>query len=109
MRALVWCIAPVLLSAACGHTAMRGSVVMKISDTQAHVCMGNKEVAVGDQVQLVLHDCTRSSSSKPTLRQCKPVVISRGRVTEVLNDHYSVVDFPAGVVLREGDSVEKTK
>lgn len=95
-----------LAAVGCGHTFMRGSVVMKISDTQAHVCMGNNEVAVGDRVRLVKHEC---SGSKPAVHRCKPVVIAEGKVTEVLNEHYSVVDFPQGTVFTEGESVEKVK
>ena len=45
MRATL--LAGVVLLGACAHSLMRGSVVMKISDHQAHICMGRGEVAQG--------------------------------------------------------------
>ncbi len=107
MRFTPLALLALLVGVGCGHAAMRGSVVMKISDSQAHVCLGNNEVAVGDHVRLIKHKCT--SSSKPAVRQCTPVVIAEGQVTQVLNEHYSVVDFPPGTAFVEGDSVEKVK
>ena len=35
-----------------GHANMRGSVVMKIDPTKAHVCLGVGEVGVNDRVRL---------------------------------------------------------
>jgi hypothetical protein len=43
------------------------------------------------------------------LRKCTRQLVAEGAVSKVLNEHYSVVDFPAGVVFSEGDSVEKSK
>ena len=31
--------------AGCAHSVMRGSIAMKVSDTEAHVCMNNDEVS----------------------------------------------------------------
>ena len=90
------------LAAGCGHTMMRGSVVMKTSDTEAHVCLGKDEVHVGDHVHLFHNDC--SQASKPI--QCKRVAIGDGEVEQVLNDHYSLVRFPAGTAFAEGDTIE---
>lgn len=41
----------------CAHGLMRGSVAMKTSDTEAHVCLGDKEVKVGDRVNAFTNYC----------------------------------------------------
>jgi hypothetical protein len=109
MRLVGLMLSGVLVVAGCGHMAARGSVVMKISETQAHVCMGDKEVAAGDRVQLVRNDCTAAGGKVPLSERCKRVVVGQGQVTQVINEHYSVVDFPIGVPFKEGDSIEKVK
>ena len=73
---------------------------MKISDTVAHVCVGKDEVAVGDEIEVLRNVCRRE---KPYNCELKRVGV--GRVTEPLNEHYSVVTFPAGVAFQEGDLV----
>ena len=90
------------LLAGCGHTMMRGTVVMKTSGTEAHVCLGADEVRVGDRVHLMRKDC--SKASKPV--QCGQVAVTDGEVERILNDHYSVVRFPAGTAFAEGDRIE---
>ena len=40
-------VLPLLMTAVlagCAHSTMRGSVAMKASDDEAHICMGDKEV-----------------------------------------------------------------
>jgi hypothetical protein len=92
-----------LFAAACTHQMMRGSVVMKTTDTDAHVCLGRGEVAVGDHVHLIHNDC--STGSKPG--QCRRVTVGDGTVVELFDDHYSLVRFPAGTAFGEGDTVER--
>lgn len=98
------------------HSLMRGSVVMKESDTRAHVCLGQNEVKVGDRLQLYKNVCTKSVSEIPKKnsesrkiekQSCKRVDGGYGEVMEVLNDHYSVVSFPEGTSFAEGDTIEK--
>lgn len=93
-----------------GHATMRGSVVMRVNATDAHVCLGNDEVRIGDRVDLVHHVC-EPLGGKAALasERCKPQLAGAGEVVEVLNTHYSVVRFPAGVTFSEGDTVEKHK
>lgn len=97
-----------LITLGCGHAAMRGSVVMKINDSDAHICMGSGEISVGDEVVLIRRDC-RTDGGKPIPNPdaCKRVVMGQGEVVEVLNDHYSVARFPPGTQFKEGDTVEK--
>lgn len=96
--------APLLFLAACGtgHAAMRGSVVMKVSETDAHVCLEPGQTQVGDHVQMFRNVCT--STGKRTT--CEKVPVAEGVVTALLNDHYSTVRFPAGTSFAEGYTVE---
>jgi hypothetical protein len=90
------------------HAAMRGSVVMKVDDSQAHVCLGSGEVKAGDHVTLIRHECHDVNPKASTaMQKCVPRMIGEGVVSEVLNDHYSLVRFPAGTDFHEGDSIEK--
>jgi hypothetical protein len=82
---------------------MRGSIVMKIDPTTAHVCLGNQEVAVNDRVRLYKNDCKHVD--RRTI--CEKVTLAEGTVTELLDEHYSVVAFPAGTTFEEGYTVEK--
>jgi hypothetical protein len=84
---------------------MRGSVVMKIDPTTAHVCLGNGEVAVNDRVRLYKNVCEAAVGRKPS--SCKKTAIADGTVKELLDEHYSVVTFPAGTSLGEGNTIEK--
>jgi hypothetical protein len=85
------------------HPAMRGSVVMKIDPTTAHVCLGKGEVAVNDRVRLYKNACEPSG----TRTVCKKIAIADGTVTELLDEHYSIVTFPSGTTMEEGNTVEK--
>ena len=91
------------VAAGCSHALMRGSVVMKTSDTEAHVCLGKGEVSVGDHVHLFHNDCT--SGSKPI--QCQRVPVADGEVEQIFDDHYSLVRFPSGTAFAEGDTIER--
>jgi hypothetical protein len=83
---------------------MRGSVVMKIDPTSAHVCLGTGEVAVNDRVRLYRNVCKPSGNWK---KDCTRETVAEGTVTALLDEHYSVVTFPAGTVFEEGNTIEK--
>lgn len=88
----------------------RGSVVMKMANGEAHVCLGNTEVREGDSVNLIRHECkTRKagglSGGIDTI--CTPSTLGTGIVTKVYDSHYSVAKFPEGLSFTEGDTVEK--
>ncbi len=85
---------------ACSPAHSKGVVAMKISDTEAHVCVGRDEVGPGSEIEVLRNVCRRE---KPYNCELKRVGV--GRVTEPLNDHYSVVTFTAGVPFQEGDLV----
>lgn len=92
------------------HSTMRGSVAMKISDTEAHVCLGDSEVKVGDKVNAFQNVCTnetqRTSRSGKSV-SCQKTKIGVGEVTSLINNHYSIVKFDNGVKFNEGTIVEK--
>ena len=100
-----------LMLAGCAHGLMRGSVAMKVSDTEAHVCMDNTEAKVGDRVTLYKNNCpTTGGGARSGLGaggRCEKVELGQGSVTEILNQHYSVVKFDPGVPFEEGTFVEK--
>lgn len=96
-------VAAATTGCAAGHATMRGSVVMKIDPTTAHVCLGNGEVAVNDRVRLYKNICEPSGRRSV----CKKEPVAEGTVTQLLDEHYSVVSFPAGTTFEEGNTVEK--
>jgi hypothetical protein len=93
-----------LVFTGCSHVLMHGSVVLMRSDTEAQVCLGDRRVAAGDEVDLVRYDCLPTPGVK--LTHCKRLVRSRGVVRRTLDEHYALVDFPAGTQLAQGDAVE---
>jgi hypothetical protein len=90
----------------CAHGVMRGSVAMKTSDREAHICMGNDEVKVGDKVAAYRNNCPAKGRSGDG-GICTKVRMGEGTVTKALNEHYSVVTFEPGVSFDEGTFVEK--
>jgi hypothetical protein len=83
---------------------MRHTVVMKVSDREAHICMGENEVQVGDRVKLYRVRCLGKAGD---VRGCPREEIGEGVVVKRLNAHYSVVRVPPGVPFEEGTRVEK--
>lgn len=82
---------------------MRGTVVMKVDSITAHVCLGDGEVAVNDQVRLYKQVCRPIGRGSV----CEKAMIGNGIVTELIDEHYAVVRLPTGTTFEEGDGVEK--
>lgn len=85
---------------------------MKISDTQAHVCIDRDEVSVGDTVSLFRNECRTRPDTSPkspsrTKTECGKNFVAKGTVVELLNEHYAIANFPSGTDFREGDVVER--
>lgn len=96
--------------AGCAHSSMRGSVAMKASDREAHVCLGDNEVKTGDKVALFRNVCPSKSgilSAEGGTVSCRKERIGAGEVIRTLNEHYSVVRVDSGVTFDEGTLVEK--
>lgn len=88
---------------ASGHEAMHGTVAMKVSDTEAHVCLLADEAPVGAQVQLSRTTCW---SQNGKAYRCHKQAIAVGTVEARMSDHYARVTFPKGTDYKEGDLVE---
>ncbi len=90
---------------------MRGTVVMKDENQEAHVCLGDNEVKPGDRVGLYKNVCLppkeAAKLSDPTFGGCKMVKLGDGRVVQSLNEHYSIVKVDPGVDFKEGSWVQK--
>ena len=99
------------LVSACAHQSARGSVAMKISDREAHVCMGNQEVSPGDRVTFFKNECRREAGPPQEFSSttCRKIYLGGGEVVRPLNEHYSVVRVDPGVKFEEGTVVEKGK
>ena len=95
----------------CAHSVMRGSVAMKTSENEAHVCMDKGEVKPGDRVTLFRNVCTGKGGGGRGEgggnRSCEKRQIGKGTVKENLSEHYSLVQFDEGVQFEEGTFVEK--
>lgn len=102
------CLAAVGLSGCATHSVMRGTVAMKVSENEAHVCMNKDEVKQGDHLVLYKNVCeTKDSGRDRTTSVCKKVESGHGEISQILNEHYSAVKFPEGTKFSEGDVVEK--
>ena len=82
---------------------------MKVGEAEGHVCMGVGEVEPGDRVALYRNECSRpvKAGKYPSSASCEKVKIGEGRVTETINEHYSVIRADPGVMFDEGTIVEK--
>jgi N-methylhydantoinase B/oxoprolinase/acetone carboxylase alpha subunit len=111
MRAKLFMVSSLILVglSGCAHGIMRGSVAMKTSDTEAHVCMGKGEVSAGDRVRLFENACGGEGAGvrSGVGTSCEKRELGMGTVEEVLNEHYSVVKFDKGVRFEKGTFVEK--
>jgi hypothetical protein len=90
----------------CAHSTMRGTVAMKVTDEELHVCMGEKEVKAGDHVAFFFNQC-RPGGKETRNDICTKIKLGEGEVVRTLNEHYSVVRPNPGVKVQEGTVVEK--
>lgn len=101
-------IAAFQLGGCAAHNLMRGSVAMKTSESEAHVCLGDREVKVGDKVKVFNNFCpAKGGRAEYRSGVCEKQLLGYGMITELLNEHYSVVKFDEGVKFTEGTLVEK--
>ena len=96
----------------CAHGGIkRGHVVMKTSDTTAHVGLATGDVKVGDHVALYHNECKGGGGGRKGEalgpRVCKKVATGHGVVTELFDADYAQVEFPSGTSFTEGDTIEK--
>ncbi|MBK24526.1 MAG: hypothetical protein CME70_11080 [Halobacteriovorax sp.] len=92
------------------HKFMRGNVVMKMSEKDAHICLGNNEVDVGNSIIFYNNDCNQYDNSIEGLGGlCKLIEIGKGRVESIINSHYSLVKTDGSFQFKEGDLVRVKK
>jgi hypothetical protein len=98
-----------LIATGCAHGTMRGSVAMKASSDEAHVCLGNNEVKAGDRVTLFKNVCRGSGGGEKAggSESCEKVRLGSGTVERTLNEHYSLIKVDQGVAFEEGTIVER--
>ncbi|MBY0516903.1 MAG: hypothetical protein K2P81_08350 [Bacteriovoracaceae bacterium] len=91
------------------HSTMRGTVAMKVSEHEAHVCLNKDEVRVGDRVVAFYNDCQSKNlgDSRGAGTPCIKTKLGHGTVAKILNEHYSLVKFDEGVKFSESTFVEK--
>ncbi|MBF0300131.1 MAG: hypothetical protein HQK51_15525 [Oligoflexia bacterium] len=95
----------------CSNNAIRGVVAMKIDDQIGHISLGDSEVKKGDKVAIYKQDCpARNNSLKGgSSSHCSKTRIGEGEISEILNENYSVVNYPNEIKVEEGDIVEKIR
>lgn len=104
----IFCILLTFFYGCSHHPVMRGTVAMKVSEREAHVCLNKEEVSVGDRVTAFYNDCqTRNMGDQRGQGLCIKTTLGKGTVTKILNDHYSLVKFDDGVKFSEATFVEK--
>jgi len=87
---------------------MRGSVAMKIDEETAHVCLGEKDVKVGDDLYFYKSVCPGGVPGGD-YATCQLKVLGKGFVTKLLNNHYSEVKTDGTFKFEEGVLVQKEK
>jgi hypothetical protein len=97
----------ILLCSLLGLSVGCAQGLMKVSDDQAYVCLGDKDVKVGDRVTLYKQVCKGAGGKTEDSAGCEMVKKSGATVLETLNDHYSVIKVDSGVEFVEGTIVEK--
>ena len=96
MKALIILVGSVMIAglSGCAHSVMRGSVAMKTSESEAHVCLGKGDVSVGDRVTLFQNVCTNKGTGNrgtglggigATGGTCQKKEVGKGSVQEILN------------------------
>lgn len=75
---------------------------MKAADTEAHVLLSAREVAVGDKV-CIYRDVSLGGRRPSTEKK----LIGEGTVTRLMGNKYASVEVPAGVDFHEGDYAER--
>lgn len=111
----------------CAHTFMRGSVAKKLSSKKAIICLGKNEVKIGDLIKfeksecnysgstsgITIHEITEASGIGGNLNhtgygqsQCELIYLGRGKVTKLINDHFSIVEAERNFEFNESTQVE---
>lgn len=110
----LWLVAPFLMNACAtlsGHDHARGTVVLSDDGKEAHVCLGNKEIKVGDKVEVFDAVCKKEQvaviRSRRYQTKCEKIARGQAEVVDVADEHYSRVHALGDLLLKEGQIVER--
>lgn len=119
-------LAAVLSLSSCAHQFMRGTVAQKLSSSKVIICLGEDHVEVGDRIKFLKSECSWSNTSNITMHelsgqtggfddagygqaQCELVSIGHGKVTKLINNHYSEVETDEDFSISKGILIQKVK
>ena len=94
-----------LILVGCGHTSMRGSVVMKVDEQTGYMCNWDDALNVGDKVYIYRSRCHGGGPERDA--DCRKEKIGSASITKILNSHYSEFKVSKGVKFKEGSLIEK--
>lgn len=98
-------IAFVSVSCATRHESMKGSVALKIDETKGIACLASDSVKVGDGIAFYKTEC-KKQNPKEGISDCSMVKIGNGKITKLVNNHYSEFEASGDVKFEEGSLVE---
>lgn len=98
----------VVLTSACAtrHESMSGSVALKINENSGVACLPSGTAQVGKEITLYNTICERKGGDERGFTKCSKELIGNGKITKLVNDHYSEFTTNSGVKFEEGSLVE---
>lgn len=84
----------------------KDAVVMKVSDTEAHVRLGKDRVAIGDELVFRRKYCEPDPARGKSAEKCSMRIVGHARVVRFEGSEYAVVQVYKGG-FDEGDLVER--
>jgi hypothetical protein len=95
----------VSVSCATKHESMRGSVALKIDESKGVACLASDSVRVGDGIAFYKTECKRQNP-REGVSDCSMIKLGNGKITKLVNDHYSEFETTSDVKFEEGSLVE---
>ena len=102
-----------VLLGGCAHSHPRGTVVLKDSPKEGHVCIEHDKIAPGDTVKVFKNKCKTTSVStgrhgSRSKTSCEKQLVGEGRIIESSNEHFAKIEALGDLNLEEGFIVEKS-
>lgn len=102
-------VASIVSTVGCSHMHNRGSVVLKHSNSEVDICIGNKEIKIGDKLNFYQTDCVMTGTGRSSKRSCSKTKIGEGEVISTQDEHFSTVKLGSEFNVTAGTVVEKQK
>lgn len=108
MKSMLPYLMVVILTSACAtrHESMSGSVALKISETSGVACLPSDSIQVGKEINFYKTVCERKGGDQRGVTKCSKELIGNGKITKLVNDHYSEFVTNGDVKFEEGSLVE---